>query len=548
MKKRKNKPGSRFCFCILTVAILLIMQGFPVFAEPVTPDQPANPVHHCTKGNDGTDYTDWSYIYFGSYPQTEVTGGDLTAAITGAAYDANGDAWVDGTKYRRISKIDTNYNGNFGDSAFQYFKWERIKWRVLQNNGSTLFVMADKGMDCKDYHDPGGSITWEKSNIRQWLNNIFYTVAFSNSEQRAIVSQTVVNEDHPKYGTEGGNDTNDNIYLLSVGEVTNPAYGFCYYGTESVSQSVKSSDYAHAMGAWINADDTEPDIYQGNCRWWLRSPGRSADDAREVNYDGDIDSLGSNVNYELNAVVPALHINLSSEYWYTTDDGTSGEGGSLVSQEPGGGSQSSTDISQEPEGDSQSPTDVDQKPEEEDNQGEQDIKVKKLSLSADSKNIAAGKKVTLNLSISPQNATNPNVQWTTSNKRYATVNSKGVVTTKKAGKGKTVTITAIATDGSGQKATIKLKLMKNAVTKVKIKNAPNILKAGKSVSLKTVVQTNGQNANKTLKWSTSNKKYATVNSKGKVTAKKAGKGKTVTITAQSTDGTNKKATVKIKIK
>ena len=68
------------------------------------------------------------------------------------------------------------------------------------------------------------------------------------------------------------------------------------------------------------------------------------------------------------------------------------------------------------------------------------------------------------------------------------------------------------------------------------------------MTLKAVVKTNGKSANKTLKWSTSNKKYATVTSKGRVTAKKAGKGKRVTITAVSTDGTNKKASVKIKIK
>ena len=68
------------------------------------------------------------------------------------------------------------------------------------------------------------------------------------------------------------------------------------------------------------------------------------------------------------------------------------------------------------------------------------------------------------------------------------------------------------------------------------------------MTLKTSVSTNGKNANKAVKWTTSNSKYATVNSKGKVTAKKAGKGKTVTITVASKDGTNKKAKVKIKIK
>lgn len=178
----------------------------------------------------------------------------------------------------------------------------------------------------------------------------------------------------------------------------------------------------------------------------------------------------------------------------------------------------------------------------------QQIKVKKLSISGISKKIAAGKKVSLKVTVSPKNASNSKVKWKTSNKKYATVNSKGVVTTKKAGKGKTVTITATAADGSKVKASYKIKLMKHQVKKVKISNAKKMLKAGKTIQLKGKVTANGKNANKTLKWSTSNKKYATVNSKGKVTAKKAGKGKTVTITAQSTDGTNKKAKIKIKIK
>lgn len=66
--------------------------------------------------------------------------------------------------------------------------------------------------------------------------------------------------------------------------------------------------------------------------------------------------------------------------------------------------------------------------------------------------------------------------------------------------------------------------------------------------MKAVVKTTGKKVNKTMMWSTSNKKYATVNKKGFVKTKKAGKGKSVTITVQSTDGTNKKATIRIKIK
>ena len=89
--------------------------------------------------------------------------------------------------------------------------------------------------------------------------------------------------------------------------------------------------------------------------------------------------------------------------------------------------------------------------------------------------------------------------------------------------------------------------MKNAVTKITLKAKSKKVKAGKKVTVKATVKTNGSKANKKLVWKTSNKKWATVNSKGVVTTKKAGKGKTVTITATSTDGTKKSAKVKIKI-
>lgn len=240
-------------------------------------ETPKNPVHSCTKRDDGTDTTDWSYVYFGSYPQTEVAGDALTEAITGAAYDANGDAWVGGIKYRRIQKSDAN-NGSTGsgyfswngDDDYHYFKWERVRWRVMENDGETLFVVADQGLDCKDYNEERVSITWEGCTLREWLNGEFYGTAFSDGEQGAIVERTVVNEDNPYYGTEGGNDTQDRVFLLSIGEATNPSYGFCEnYSVDSVSRRMKTSDYAHARGAY-NSTSSE---YAGNCWWWLRSPG-----------------------------------------------------------------------------------------------------------------------------------------------------------------------------------------------------------------------------------------------------------------------------------
>ena len=176
------------------------------------------------------------------------------------------------------------------------------------------------------------------------------------------------------------------------------------------------------------------------------------------------------------------------------------------------------------------------------------IKVNGIKISGISKKIAAGKKITLKAAVSPSNAANKSLAWKSGNKKYASVNSKGVVTLKKAGAGKTVTITASAKDGSGKKASYKIKIMKGIVKDVKISGkATRTEKFGTSVKLKASVKvSNG--ANKALQWKSSNTKYASVNGKGKVTLKKSGKGKTVKITAMATDGSGKKAVVKIKIK
>ncbi len=181
-----------------------------------------------------------------------------------------------------------------------------------------------------------------------------------------------------------------------------------------------------------------------------------------------------------------------------------------------------------------------------DDNSEEIVKVSKIVLSGISSNIAAGKKIKLTVDITPSNAANKAVTWTSGDRKVATVNSAGVVTMKKKSGGKSVTITATAQDGSGVKATYKVKSMKGVVKKIAI-SGKKTMKAGKTLKLKAKV-TATKGANKKLKWTSSNKKYATVSGFGKVKALKAGKGKKVKITAMATDGSGKKKSVIIKIK
>ncbi|MGN1167440.1 MAG: leucine-rich repeat protein [Lachnospiraceae bacterium] len=83
--------------------------------------------------------------------------------------------------------------------------------------------------------------------------------------------------------------------------------------------------------------------------------------------------------------------------------------------------------------------------------------VKKVSISG-SKSVKAGKSLKLKAKVTATKSANKKLKWTSSNTKYAKVSNSGKVTTYKAGKGKKVKITAMATDGSGKKKTVTIKI------------------------------------------------------------------------------------------
>lgn len=162
--------------------------------------------------------------------------------------------------------------------------------------------------------------------------------------------------------------------------------------------------------------------------------------------------------------------------------------------------------------------------------------------------LAEGKRTKLNVQTLPENAESDAVSYKSSNTKVVTVDSKGNIKAAKNAAGKSAVITVTAKDRNIVIAKCKVKVKKQVyVKKISLSTKKNTkkLKAGKSLTINATV-TPAKADVKELKWISSNKKYATV-SNGKVTAKKAGIGKTVTITAKATDGSKVKASVKIKI-
>lgn len=168
------------------------------------------------------------------------------------------------------------------------------------------------------------------------------------------------------------------------------------------------------------------------------------------------------------------------------------------------------------------------------------VKVKGIKLNVEAKTLKKGKSYTFQVIVSPVNATNQKVTWSSSKTKVATVGkTTGKVTAKKNG---TTIITATTADGK-KTAKAKLTVGGTAVKKVTLNKKSVTIKKKKSVTLTATVKPAAATY-KGIIWRSSNDKIAKVTAKGKVTGVKKGSAK---ITVSTKDG-NKKAVCKVKVK
>ena len=175
-----------------------------------------------------------------------------------------------------------------------------IEWIVMKNEGNQVLLLSKYVLDAKSYNEGWEDFTWETSDIRQWLNTEFYTTAFNKAEKAKIQTSLIKNEDNSEYGTNGGNDTEDKVFLLSEKEADT-------LFSNDDERIAKATEYAEKSGVYINESSEEKGTW-----WWLRSPGRNSYYAAVVYYSGWVYRHGFSVYYNYDGVRPALHLNLQS--------------------------------------------------------------------------------------------------------------------------------------------------------------------------------------------------------------------------------------------
>lgn len=180
-------------------------------------------------------------------------------------------------------------------------------WRVLDVQDGRALIITEDIVDKQPYHVIYEDVTWEDCSLRKYLNEDFYD-SFSAEERSLILETNVHNPDNLWYGTKGGNDTRDFVFLLSLEELDK------YLGDSGdyLNKVRKAHDgelFPSRTGWYLsNTHDGERKAAYDGDKWyyWLRSPGRIASYAAYVNYDGWISVSGRRISGALNGVRPAL--------------------------------------------------------------------------------------------------------------------------------------------------------------------------------------------------------------------------------------------------
>ena len=182
---------------------------------------------------------------------------------------------------------------------------ERIEWILLEKQENKVFMVSKYALDYKKYDDAIREVAWEECTLRKWLNKDFLEDAFDEAEQKRIAETNLRNADNSKFGTSGGEDTLDKVFLLSVDEAN------AYFSSDD-ARKCKPTEYAESQVAAY--------VVNGCCWWWLRSPGYEPDRAVSVYDNGHIEMTGNLVygdawgdevmEYTGNAVRPALWVNI----------------------------------------------------------------------------------------------------------------------------------------------------------------------------------------------------------------------------------------------
>lgn len=180
---------------------------------------------------------------------------------------------------REYALEEKNYN-NYFIAIGQNIRFGNYLWKVLDIKDDMALVITEDVVSESMYDNTDDVVTWENCLLREWLNEDFYN-GFSETEKNKIIQSKLQNKDDEEYGTEGGNDTYDKIFLLS---------------------------YEEAQKYFADDNSRKANLNGNVACWWLRTPGYQKGEAIRVDFSGGYFWNVYDTYPEISGVRPAMWI------------------------------------------------------------------------------------------------------------------------------------------------------------------------------------------------------------------------------------------------
>lgn len=181
---------------------------------------------------------------------------------------------LEGNKIKQLEAGDIIVYGSYEQDGDKNNGPEPIEWEVLDVDDNRALLVSRYVLDCQPYNDYFGSITWKYCSLRKWLNSKFLKTAFTAEERVRIPTVVLSNPDNPVFGTDGGGNTRDRVFLLSVDEILE------YYTFEEWNEDEQRGWRGYSQDLIIEAtpyaEDAGVFVENGGSIMWTRSPSDSS--------------------------------------------------------------------------------------------------------------------------------------------------------------------------------------------------------------------------------------------------------------------------------
>ena len=200
-----------------------------------------------------------------------------------------------------------------------------LEWRILaiDKNKKRMLLITEYVLEARMFNTEREEMTWRESTIRSWLNGYsatenkaladyssdsFIKTAFTPEEQSHLIVTKVKTPNNPDYGTYGGEDTEDKLFLLSIDEAEK-------YFKNGTDRTAYATPYAISTGVATcigKSDCVCKTLNNANycfAIWWLRNMGYHAYLVTTVYYyNGTITTHGDHEMYTTIGVRPATWV------------------------------------------------------------------------------------------------------------------------------------------------------------------------------------------------------------------------------------------------